>query len=129
AQIVVSTRIVPGCMLFLGEEKRFYTASTQSGPEEGWLQSSRDFRRTAPLGDPGETPHLRNRRRLASLPVAACGSHNGSRSARHRHTIAARAARACRAPNAAARHSTTAPKHDRPVRSEERRVGKEVKAL
>jgi len=25
AQTVVSTRIVPGCVLFLGEEKRFYT--------------------------------------------------------------------------------------------------------
>jgi hypothetical protein len=26
AQIVVSTRIVPGCVQFLGEEKRFHTA-------------------------------------------------------------------------------------------------------
>jgi hypothetical protein len=26
AQTVVSTRIVPGCVQFLGEEKRFYTA-------------------------------------------------------------------------------------------------------
>ena len=30
-QTVVSTRIVPGCMQFLGEEKRFYTAWVNSG--------------------------------------------------------------------------------------------------
>src|SRR3984957_2705800 len=30
-QTVVSTRIVPGCVQFLGQEKRFYTAWTQSG--------------------------------------------------------------------------------------------------
>jgi hypothetical protein len=27
----VSTRIVPGCVQFLGEEKRFYTAWTHNG--------------------------------------------------------------------------------------------------
>jgi hypothetical protein len=32
AQTVVSTRIVPGCVLFLGEEKRFHTACARSGP-------------------------------------------------------------------------------------------------
>jgi hypothetical protein len=31
AQTVVSTRIVLGCVQFLGEEKRFYAAWTQSG--------------------------------------------------------------------------------------------------
>ena len=31
AQIVVSTRIVPGCVQFLGEEKRFHTAWTLIG--------------------------------------------------------------------------------------------------
>jgi len=30
AQTVVSTRIVPGCVLFLGEEERFYTAWVKS---------------------------------------------------------------------------------------------------
>jgi hypothetical protein len=30
-QTVVSTRIVLGCVQFLGEEKRFYTAWTRSG--------------------------------------------------------------------------------------------------
>ena len=29
AQTIVSKRIVPGCVQFLGEEKRFYTAWTQ----------------------------------------------------------------------------------------------------
>jgi hypothetical protein len=31
AQTVVSTRIVPGCLQFLGEEKRFYTAWVKAG--------------------------------------------------------------------------------------------------
>jgi hypothetical protein len=31
AQTVVSMRILPGCVQFLGEEKRFHTAWTQSG--------------------------------------------------------------------------------------------------
>jgi hypothetical protein len=31
AQTVVSTRIVLGCVQFLGEEKRFYTVWTQTG--------------------------------------------------------------------------------------------------
>jgi len=31
AQTIVSKRIVPGCVQFLGEEKRFYTAWTPSG--------------------------------------------------------------------------------------------------
>jgi len=31
AQTVVSTRIVPGCVLFLGEEKRFYTVWVKTG--------------------------------------------------------------------------------------------------
>src|SRR5664280_2663535 len=33
AQTVVSTRIVPGCVQFLGEEKRFYTAWVKNGPD------------------------------------------------------------------------------------------------
>src|SRR5947199_6996621 len=32
AQTVVSTRIVPGCVLFLGEEERFYTVWTRNRP-------------------------------------------------------------------------------------------------
>jgi len=31
AQTIVSKRIVPGCVQFLGEEKRFYTAWVKTG--------------------------------------------------------------------------------------------------
>jgi len=33
AQTIVSKRIVPGCVQFLGEEKRFYTAWVINGPD------------------------------------------------------------------------------------------------
>jgi hypothetical protein len=61
AQTVVSTRIVPGCMQFLGKEKRFYTA---------WVK--RRNTRCEPMSSafPPKATVLRTSRHVSNVPTA-----------------------------------------------------------